>query len=168
VAAGTEEILGVHATIVIDRTYRKGMLIEDTRDFYAEDKTGNVWYLGEDTREIHGANVSTEGSWRAGREGGQPGIVMWASPKPGEPYRQEYLKGHAEDVARVVATDARAVVPAGRYSNCVATEEWSALEPGERERKVYARSVGLVEQQSLTGGREHLVLVSWTRPDGGP
>ena len=164
VTRDTPEFLGVRATVVIDRTYRRGMLIEDTRDFYAQDKAGNVWYLGEDTRTLKaGRVVSTEGSWQAGRAGGLPGIVMWAAPRVGEPYRQEYLKGSAEDMARVVALDVIATVPAGRYTDCVATEEWSPLEPGTRERKVYARGVGLVEQRSIAGGHEHLVLVTFTR-----
>ncbi len=161
----TQDIMGVPATVVSDRTYRRGRLVEDTRDYYAQDKAGNVWYLGEDTRAIKdGRTTSTEGTWRWGVEGALPGIVMWADAKPGEPYRQEYRKGHAEDMARVVETGVTVVVPAGRYVGCVATEEWSPLEPGARERKVYAPGVGLVEQRTLAGGREHMVLVSWTQP----
>ena len=168
VTRDTQEIVGVRTTVVVDRTYRKGQLVEDTRDFYAQDNTGNVWYLGEDTKTVRGGKVvSTEGSWQAGRDGGDPGIVMWAAPRVGEAYRQEYRKGSAEDMARVVALDAAASVPAGRFSACVATEEWSPLEPGARERKVYARGVGLVEQRSIAGGHEHMVLVTWTKPASG-
>jgi hypothetical protein len=166
VARETVEILGVRTTVVIDRTYRHGALIEDSRDYYAQDKSGNVWYLGEDTREIRsGKTVSAAGSWRAGRDDGQPGIVMWAAPSPGDPYREEYLAGHAEDMARVVSADTAVAGPSGRYRHCVAIEEWSRLEPGVRELKIYAPATGLVEQKTLAGGHEHLVLVSWTKPD---
>jgi hypothetical protein len=161
----TEEIVGVHATVVSDRAFHHGRLVEETRDYYAQDKAGNVWYLGEDTHELKDGKVtSSEGSWRWGRDGGLPGIVMWASPKPGDPYRQEYLKGHAEDMARVVESGVTVSVPGGRFSNCLATEEWSPLEPKARERKLYAPGVGLVEERSISGGHEHMVLVGWMKP----
>jgi hypothetical protein len=165
VTRDTEEILGVRTTVVRDRTFHYGRLIEDSRDYYAEDQRGNVWYLGEDTREVRaGKTTSTAGSWRAGRDGGQPGIIMWAIPRRGEPYREEYLAGHAEDMARVVSSDTLVGGPSGRYPHCVAIEEWSRLEPGVRELKIYAPETGLVEQRTMKGGREHLVLVSWTGP----
>lgn len=164
VSRETEEILGVRAVVVLDRTYREHRLIEDTRDFYAQDKAGNVWYLGEDTKELRaGKPPITAGSWRADRDGGVAGIVMWAVPKVGVSYRQEYLKGSAEDMAKIAALDASAAMPGGRYEHCLATDEWSPLEPGTRERKIYARGVGMVEQKTLTGGREHMLLVSWTK-----
>lgn len=38
----------------------------------------------------------------AGVDGAQPGIVMEASPKVGDTYRQEYYPGEAEDMATVL------------------------------------------------------------------
>src|SRR5438093_8634126 len=133
-------ILGISAIVVRDREYHGGALAEDTRDWYAQDKRGNVWYLGEDSRQYrNGKVVSTEGSWEAGLRGAQAGLMMPAKPWFGETYRQEYLRDEAEDLAKIAALDGEVEVPAGRYSRCVVTEEWSPLEPDVRERKYYAR-----------------------------
>jgi hypothetical protein len=94
----SKTILGVAVTVVHDRVYTAGELTEDTFDWYAQDKDGNVWYLGEDTKELeNGQVVSTEGSWEAGVGGAQPGIIMWGDPAAhiGEEYRQEFSRGVA-------------------------------------------------------------------------
>ena len=97
---------------------------------------------------------------RGGVAGAEPGILMPAHPLPGEPYRQQYRLGVAEDFARVVAIGESVSVPAGSFSDCVRTEEWSALEPGTDE-KWYAPGVGLVRTESTAG--EVAVLVSIRR-----
>jgi len=143
-------ILGIAATVVHDQVFLDGELTEDTFDWYAQDKDGNVWYLGEDTRELEdGEVVSTEGSWEAGVDGAEPGIIMWGDPAAhvGENYRQEFLEGEAEDVASVAGVDATADVPFGHFTGCLETIDWSLLEdvpPGEREHKFYCPGVGLV------------------------
>ncbi|MGH7586710.1 MAG: hypothetical protein ACREMH_10715, partial [Gemmatimonadales bacterium] len=106
VLAETRTINGVVATVVRDREYLDGELKEDTHDWYAQDAAGNIWYLGEDTKEIEdGSVVSTEGSWEWGVDGALPGIIMWADPAAhvGEEYRQEFYEGEAEDWGKVVA-----------------------------------------------------------------
>ncbi len=162
VLAETRVVLGVTCTVVHDVVRTGGRVKEDTRDWYAQDRQGNVWYFGEDTREFHPrGRVSTQGSWEAGVSGGQPGILMKALPAPGEPYRQEYRRGVAEDMGQVVATGETVAVPAGTYSDCVKTRDWSLLEAGH-EFKWYARGVGLVRTESAS--KEVAVLVSVTRP----
>jgi hypothetical protein len=149
----TKTILGIAAVVVRDRTFHDGALAEDTMDWYAQDAAGNVWYLGEDTKEYRGGKLfRTAGSWEAGRDGAQPGIVMWAHPQVGGPYRQEFRRGVAEDLARVLSVHARASNPGVTYEQCVQTEEWSPLEPGVREHKFYARGVGMVRMQAVAGG----------------
>jgi hypothetical protein len=60
----TRIVNGVPATVVRDRVFLNGSLIEDTFDWYVQDSAGNVWYVGEDTKELeNGRVVSTEGSW---------------------------------------------------------------------------------------------------------
>ena len=153
-------ILGIAATVVHDVVTEDGELVEDTWDWYAQDTAGNVWYLGEDTKEYEGGRVvSTEGSWESGVDGAQAGIVMAAQPRPGLAYRQEYLAGEAEDRARVLRLDGRAEVPFGSFDGLVVIEETTPLEPDVLEHKFYAAGTGLVlaVARSGGGGREELV-----------
>ena len=154
----TRMILGVRARVVRDRVFLGDTLVEDTFDWYAQDAAGNVWYLGEDTKEYkHGKLVGTEGSWEAGARGAEAGIAMPAKPEAhiGELYRQEQLAGVAEDRGKVVAMHASITVPAGTYRDCVETEDTTPLEPDVRERKFYCRGFGLVrERESARAGSE--------------
>src|ERR671930_1646376 len=78
VTGATRRIAGVVCTAVSDRLYLSGRLEERTTDWYAQDKTGNVWYFGEATAELDRAGhvTSTEGRWLAGRNGARAGIYM--------------------------------------------------------------------------------------------
>ena len=153
-------ILGVKCVVVHDTVTVEGVLQEDTFDWYAQDKQGVVWYFGEATREFKsGGRVSTEGSWEAGVKGAQPGIVMPAHPQPGEPYRQEYLAGEAEDMGQVVAVGETVTVPFGTFNDCVRTKEWSMLESGS-EKKWYAKGLGMVRSESSSGEVSTLISVS--------
>jgi hypothetical protein len=158
----TKDIQGVTATVVHDVvTGPRGKVIEDTFDWYAQDRKGNVWYLGEATTEYDGTSGSTEGSWEAGVGGARAGIAMLAKPRVGDGYKQEYLAGEAEDQARVLALDADASVPAGKFKDLVQTEDTTPLEPTLVENKFYARGIGMVHEVTLSGGDEVVSLVSW-------
>ncbi len=150
----TKTILGVVTTVVHDQAFLNGELIEDTFDWFAQDIDGNVWYFGEDSKEIQdGQVVSTAGSWEAGVNGAQPGIIMLANPTVGTKYQQELAEGVAEDMAKVVSLSEEAEVPYGTYEECLQTVEWTPLEPGAREFKFYAPGVGQVlEVQPKAGG----------------
>ena len=161
VTTDTKMILGVPATVVRDRVFVGGELEEDTFDWFAQDVAGNVWYFGEQTAEYTNGKVSSRaGSWTGGVDGAQPGIVMLAQPRAGDAYRQEYLAGEAEDLAKVTALSGKVTVPAGSYSDVIVTEEWTPLEPSIRERKIYARGVGLVDSRMIRGGTEVVQLVA--------
>jgi hypothetical protein len=165
VLGDTRMVLGIPTTVVHDQVFTGGELTEDTFDWYAQDKAGNVWYLGEDTKELEGGKVtSTEGSWEAGVDGAQPGIVMLANPTVGAAYRQEYKKGEAEDVAKVIAPSGPVTVKAGTYDDLVVTQETTALEPTILEHKTYARGVGIVLEQVIKGSKERNELVSMQLP----
>jgi hypothetical protein len=156
-------ILGIEATVVRDSVYTGDELTEDTFDWYAQDEDGNVWYLGEDTKEYeNGEVVSTEGSWEAGVDGAEPGIVMPARPTVGHAYRQEYHAGEAEDMAEIIEVGGTVEVPAGRYEDVVTTRDWTPLEPDVVENKQYAPGVGVVHETLVAGGDELLELVSFT------
>jgi hypothetical protein len=155
---------GVTARVVRDTATEKGDVVEDTFDWYAQDKRGNVWYLGEDTKEYeNGKVVSTHGSWEAGVKGARAGIVMPAHPRPGMQYRQEYLAGEAEDSARVLSVDDQAEVKVGHFKHVVLTKEWNPLEPKVLEYKLYARGVGPVLALTVSGGSDREELVSFHR-----
>ena len=149
-------IHGARCVAVHDRLYVAGRLAERTTDWYSQDDAGNVWYFGEDTQELgpHLRVISSEGTWRAGRHGAKAGLFMPAHPRVGQSARQEYWKGHAEDHFRVVSVLGR---------NAVLTEEWTPLEPGVLDHKLYVRGVGTVLEQTERGGDERNELVSVTR-----
>jgi hypothetical protein len=157
----TRTIIGIQARVVHDKvTTADGALVEDTLDWYAQDAKGNVWYLGEDTKEYeNGKVVSTEGSWEAGVDGAQPGILMPADPKRAMEYRQEYYKGQAEDAAQVLSLDMRAKVPAGLFEHVLVTKDYTPLEPKLLEHKFYAPGVGPVLAITVKGGSSRSELV---------
>jgi hypothetical protein len=150
----TKTILGVVTTVVHDQAFLNGELIEDTFDWFAQDTDGNVWYFGEDSKEIQdGQVVSTAGSWEAGVDGAQPGIIMLANPTVGTKYQQEFAEDVAEDMAKVLSLSETVEVPYGMFVECLQTMEWTPLEPGAREFKFYAPGVGQVlEVQPQSGG----------------
>jgi hypothetical protein len=163
VMPGTRNVNGVAARIVRDRVYLEGDLIEDTFDWYAQDAAGNVWYLGEDSKEIeNGTVVSTEGSWEWGEDGALPGIIMWAEPSAhiGEEYRQEYYEGEAEDWGKVLATGRSVNVPAGNLPGCVEVEEWNALEANSTEKKFFCPQLGFALEITADGELVELMTVS--------
>lgn len=157
----TKVIMGVTCVIVRAMEYEDDELIEDTYDWYAQDNEGNVWYFGEDSKEIeNGVVVSTSGSWEAGVDGALPGVLVLANPIVGLWYRQEFYKGEAEDVAQVLSLSASVTVPfGGTYTNCLQTAEWSLLEPGTVEHKFYAPGVGLIRAVAVKGGSDYEDLV---------
>lgn len=155
----TRTVMGVNTIIVRDREFEEGELAEETFDWYAQDRSGNVWYFGEDSREYNeGKVVSTEGSWEAGVDGAQPGILMEGNPQVGDTYRQEYLAGEAEDMAEVVSLNESVSVPYGSFEDCLKTKEWTSLEPGIEENKYYAAGTGLLLEVTVKDDAERLEL----------
>ena len=164
----TKEILGVTTTVIHDRVYEDGVLTEDTLDWYAQDKQGNVWYFGEDTKELdeNGNVISTEGSWEAGVDGAKPGIVMLAHPHKGDKYQQEFAPDVAEDMAQVLGFKDSLCVPYGCFQHVLVTKEWTPLEPGVVENKYYAKGVGFIYSEMVKGGDETLALVRIRHQNG--
>jgi hypothetical protein len=162
----TRQIMGVTATILRDRVFVDGELVEDTRDWFAQDEDGNVWYLGEavDNYE-NGKLVNHDGSWEWGVDGALPGIIMWARPARhiGEVYYQEYYPGVAEDQAQVLSVRASVSVPYGSFDRVAQTYDFTALDPEAQEHKFYAPGIGLVKEVDLVSGEE-AVLISYRRP----
>jgi hypothetical protein len=156
---------GITARVVRDTVTERGRLVEDTRDWYAQDAAGTIWYLGERTTEYeHGKPASTEGSFEAGVDGAQPGVVMPAHPAPGMTYRQEHYAGHAEDHASILRLGEQVLVAAGHFDHVLLTREVNPLEPRALEYKLFARGVGPVLALEISGGNGREELVRIRRP----
>ncbi len=156
-------ILGISTTVVNDVATHGSTLLEKTLDFYAQDKQGNVWYLGEDTTAfLANGKTDTSGSFVAGVNGAQPGIIMEADPQIPDGYRQECAAGQAEDTAWIVGTTGSVTIPYARVRNVLTSLEATRVEPGSYDEKVYGPGIGIVREQALTGTSEFAQLVSVT------
>jgi len=155
---------GVTARVVSDIASEDGKPVEVTDDYYAQDREGNVWYLGEDTAEYeHGKVVSREGSFEAGVDGAEAGVIMPARPRAGLRYRQEHYAGHAEDRARIVSRREQAGAPYGHFRNVLMIREDNPLEPTVLEFKFYARGIGPLLAVSVSGGSDREELLRFRR-----
>ena len=163
----TKLIEGVTCRVVNDVVEEDGSLIEDTDDWYAQDLKGNVWYCGEEAKDYElfdgdepaiAELVSIDGSFKAGRDGAKPGILVLAHPKVGDAYRQEVFWDEAEDVAKVISLTGAERVPAARCKRkCMVTHDFTPLEPGVVETKYYAPGVGTILEIDMEGNRTELV-----------
>jgi hypothetical protein len=165
VTTETREVMGIETRVVHDLVTEDGEPVEDTYDWYAQDADGNVWYFGEETEEFeNGKVVSTEGSWEAGVNGAQPGIVVPGAPEVGMTYRQEYSAGEAEDAAAVLSLDEQVEAPQGSYRGVLMTKDFTPLYPEILEYKFYAQGVGPVVVLGVSGGIGREELVEYTQP----
>lgn len=156
---------GVQATVVRDTVSQGSQIVEDTFDWFVQDKFGNVWYVGEEVDNyVAGILVNHSGSWEWGVDGALPGIIMWADPSAhiGEKYRQEYYPGKAEDMGQVLSVDESLTVPFGSFDHVVKTLDFSNIEAGQ-EQKFYAPDTGLLKEQDVNGNEE-VVLINFTQP----
>jgi hypothetical protein len=133
-----------------DSSPMEGDIMELTYDWYAIDDANNIWYMGEDTWDFE--EGSPEGSFAAGCDGAEPGIVMpGGTPSKGTFYQQEYFEEEAEDWGKVlnyVELD---------DLDCMKTKEWTPLEPGEVEHKYYCEGV-LVLIAELKGKTKYVEI----------
>jgi major membrane immunogen (membrane-anchored lipoprotein) len=158
----TKMVMGIETRVVHDVVTEDGEVVEATFDWYAQDADGNLWYFGEDTKEFDDGKVSTAGSWEAGVDGAQPGVLVPAEPEVGMTYRQEYYEGEAEDGAVVVSLEEKVEVPFGKYEGVLMTREFNPLEPDVSEHKFYARGIGVVLALQVSGGSDREELLEYT------
>jgi len=165
VTTRTKDILGIDATVVHDVVTERGQLVENTFDWYAQDTCGNVWYLGENTKEYeNGEVVTTAGSWEAGVDGAQAGVIVPADPQVGLTYRQEYYAGEAEDAAEILSLDEQAQVTFGHFRDVLLTKETTPLHRRVLEYKLYAKGIGPVLALGISGGSDREELIRFTPP----
>jgi hypothetical protein len=162
VTSGVKAVMGVPTTVVWDRVWLNNVLIEDTKDWYAQDRDGNVWYFGETVDNYENGQLKDHaGSWEAGIDGALPGIIMKADPQVGDSYRQEYFAGQAEDMGDVVALDKQVTVPYGTFGNCLETRDWSRIESSTNEYKYYCQEAGfMVLEEAVADPQERTVLMT--------
>ena len=148
------KIMGVDTFVYLDREFLNGELTEETRDYIAQDKDGNVWYFGEDVSNYeNGKFKDNAGAWIAGVDGAKPGYWIKARHVVGDEYRQEFYKGKAEDMAKVVAVGLTVTTSLGTFKNCTKTYDWTPLDPESKEHKYYCPSAGgLVLIENITDG----------------
>jgi len=156
----TKVIDGVTARAVHDVVSEDGQPVEVTDDYYAQDSSGTLWYLGENTAEYENGKVSSrEGSFEAGVDGAQAGVILPGDPQVGQSYRQEYKAGEAEDQGKILTLDGTVTVPFGHFTGALGTEDSNPLD-GSVEHKFYAKGVGPVQTLDVgTKGQE--VLLSY-------
>jgi hypothetical protein len=160
VTSKTKVIDGVTNRVIEDRVFVNGRLGERTRDYYSQDKAGNVWYFGEDTGLVkHGKVTTGAGSWHSGVDGAEAGVYMQASPELDRRFRQEWYKGHAEDQYKAVDLSSSITVPYMSSQHALKTEETTALEPKALDNKFYVKGIGQVVERSVKGPEETLVLI---------
>jgi hypothetical protein len=142
---------GVASTLILDEVRDAGVLVEQTMDYFAQDRQGNVWYLGEDSVEFtydakgQIAAKDPAGSWHAGVNGALPGLAMPAAPKPGFAYQQEHAPADgALDQAEIVGVAGSLTIAGQVYDHVLSIVETTPLEPGVAEMKYYAPGVGVI------------------------
>lgn len=171
VTSETKLIDGITCVVVIDTVSEDDVLIELTQDWYAQDVSGNVWYCGEVAKNYElfegdvpeeAELVDLEGSWKAGRDGAEPGILLPFDPQEGAVIRQEILFGEAEDYIEVLSLAASEAAPGGSCDGtCLQTLDGTPLEPGEIEHKFYVSGLGLIVE-TKPGTEERVELIEAT------
>ncbi|MEW6401982.1 MAG: hypothetical protein AB1649_09290 [Chloroflexota bacterium] len=165
VLTDTRLVNGVTATVVHDIIFVEGEIAEETYDWYAQDKEGNVWYLGEDVDNYEGGVLSNHaGSWEWGVDGALPGVIMWADPSAhrNEEYFQEFYAGKAEDKGQVLSVAEEVSIPFGSFQNVLRTRDFSAIDPNLNENKFYASGIGMIKEIDLATGEE-VVLIEFNQ-----
>ena len=161
VTHNTRMILGVTCVEVHDSVFTNGVLTEDTLDWFAQDRDGNVWYFGENTHELEDGLISTiSGTFMGGVNGDKPGIIMKAHPAVGDFYRQEFSLNNAEDFGETLSLNEVVTVRFGTFNHCLKSQEKSPLEPDVLEDKFYAPGVGTILTVDVhTGATSELVRI---------
>jgi hypothetical protein len=166
-----KSILGVNTTVIHDQVFVEGKLHENTTDWYAQDKAGNVWYFGEATEVLNakGERETSEGSWQAGKrvEGkgaiGKPGIFMPGNPEVGVGYKQEIAPEVSEDQFEVADLNASVTTPFVTTNRALRTKETTPLEPGTIDAKYFVLGIGEAIETTEVGSEDHLELVNVER-----
>lgn len=147
----TRVIDGVETRVVEEREFKGGKLVEISRNFFALNSADNgVYYFGEEVDIYKNGKIKGhEGAWESGKDGAKFGLMVPETPIVGACYYQEIAPEAAMDRAEIVSITESLKTPAGEYHNCLKIEETTPLEPREKEYKIYAPGIGLVQDGPL-------------------
>ena len=147
----TRIIDGVETRAVEEREFKSGQLVEVSRNFFALNTADNgVYYFGEEVDIYKNGKITGhEGAWESGKDGAKFGLMVPGTPVVGARYYQEIAPKVAMDRAEIVSITESLKTSAGEYRNCLKTEETTPLEPREKEYKIYAPGIGLVQDGPL-------------------
>ena len=147
----TQMVDNVQTRVVEERETAFGKLKEVSRNYFAiSQRTHDVHYFGEDVDVYrNGVVASHAGSWRAGVERANFGLMLPGKPVRGAKWYQELAPGLALDRSQLLALDKTVETPAGKFERCLEIEETTPLEETVKEKKYYAPGVGLVQDGSL-------------------
>lgn len=167
-----KKVNGISTVVMSDRDFNGGTLAESEITFFAQDDGGNVWLLGEYPEEYdeEGKFEGAPSTWLAGVAGAQPGVLMPADPKAGDP---TYLQGFVpdidfQDLARVDKVGQEVCVPAGCYRDVMVIDEWDPLaQPQDgHQLKFHAPGVGTVKVEAVGGEEQELLQLVEVRKLG--
>jgi hypothetical protein len=160
-----KEIDGVRAVVILDQDIDAGQNGETALDYLAQDKWGNVWYLGSYTEIYEGGQfVNAKDAWLAGTREASAGVLMMADPKEGLKYEEASIPGQETIRAEVTKVGVRKCVPFQCFPKAL-----TVLEDGT-EFKYYGSGVGhIATEPNYSGGeqeKELLVNVIHLTPKG--
>ena len=152
--AETRVVMGINSIIQRDYVMEDGVILEDTDDWLAQDDDGNLWYMGELSKNYDedGNFIGTEGSWEAGVDGALPGYWLPADPFVGQVYYQEWYEGEAEDYAEVIAINETVETDLGIFENVLVTKDINPFEEDVYELKYYAPGTGFIKEEKYEDG----------------
>lgn len=147
----TKKIGNVETRVVEEKEAINGQVIEISRNYYAFCRqSATIFYFGEDVDNFkNGLVANHEGSWRADGPEASAGIMIPGIPLLGSRYYQEIAPDIAMDRSEIVSLTESVNTWAGRFTQCIKTEETTPLEPSVKESKLYAPGIGLVKDGNL-------------------
>jgi hypothetical protein len=150
----TKRVDGVRTVVALDQDFNGGQLGEQALEYLAEDKRGNVWYLGSYTETYEGGEfVNATDGWLAGVKGSEAGILMLARPKVGLSYFDSKALGEGPELSEVIKTNQKKCVPFKCYQDVVVIREGN-------EWKYYAPGVGgIFTEPHYSGGEQETELL---------
>jgi hypothetical protein len=159
----TKIVNGVKTVAVLDQDIDAGQVGEASLDYLAQDKFGNVWYLGSYTEIYEGGQfVNAVDAWLTPKRGARPGVWMMADPKEG----MKYVEAHnsRETIrAEVSKVGEKKCVDYDCFKSLVILEDGS-------EFKYFGPGVGhIATEPNYSGGeqeKEELVNVVKLTPKG--
>jgi hypothetical protein len=145
----TMKVGNIETRVIEEKETVNGKLSEISRNYFAFCKeTSSIYYFGEEVKGYKdGKLVDLPDAWIAGGKN-KPGLDMPGIVLLGSRFFQEIAPGVAMDRIEVLSIGESYKVPAGNFTNCLRTQETSPLEPGDKEYKVYAPGVGLLQDES--------------------